>query len=179
MKKEIEYREIKLDECNEKLLKNFIRYQKIEKSLKPVEGGYEEINKNYVIDWDETDRKNFLQFFKERLMYGNVFVGAFSRGELKGLMLLENKMYGEKSRYINLCKLYVSNDFRGRGIGKKLFNIALEESKKLDGEKMFISAGSSVDTMKFYERQGCVKALEVVKEYEYECIPDCPIEITL
>lgn len=179
MGKEILYREISLEQCTDNLLEQFIRHQVIDKSLKLENGKYVEIDLPYEINWDDSDKKKYIEFFRRSILKGYVFLGAFQDGILKGLALVEGKNYGKKARYINLCKLHVSEDCRGKGIGKTLFKMALEEARKLDGQKMFISANSSKESMEFYDKLGCTQAMEIVKIYEDEYIEDCHLEILL
>ena len=50
---------------------------------------------------------------------------------------------------------------RGRGIGKKLFEVCCEKAKLLGAEKLYIAAHPSVETQRLYKHMGCTLASEI------------------
>lgn len=60
--------------------------------------------------------------------------------------------------------MHVSNEYRHKGIGKKLFAFSVAAAKKLGAEKMYISTHSSQESQVFYRAMGCVHAEEIVPE---------------
>ncbi len=66
--------------------------------------------------------------------------------------------------YMILNMLHVSSDFRGQGIGKKLFEIGIEEARKAGAEALYISSCSSYETIAFYKKMGCILTNNPIKE---------------
>lgn len=54
----------------------------------------------------------------------------------------------------------MSEDIRGKGIGKVLFCAAKNWAKAKGAKKLYISAHSAVETQAFYKSMGCVDAQE-------------------
>lgn len=71
---------------------------------------------------------------------------------------------GSHNQYIWLDMLHVSFEYRHHGIGRKLFNLAVEAARELHASKMYISAHSSEESQAFYRAMGCVHAMEVIPE---------------
>lgn len=57
--------------------------------------------------------------------------------------------------------IHVSEDFRGMGIGRKLFKIIADNAKDMGALKLYISAHSSVGSQAFYKSLGGTEALEI------------------
>lgn len=110
---------------------------------------------------------------------GGVAIGAFESGNLIGFITVNSEIYGVESRYVLLDQLFVSKPFRGKGLGKKLFAMAVEHSKMFKADKFLICAGSAEETIAFYKAIGCVDALEVNQELFDEDPRDIQLEYNL
>jgi predicted N-acetyltransferase YhbS len=79
-----------------------------------------------------------------------------------------------------LDMLHVSSDFRGQGIGKKLFEIGIEEARKAGAEALYISACSSEETIAFYKKMGCTLTVnpikEIVEKEPFDLQMICPVK---
>lgn len=85
-----------------------------------------------------------IKSLKSTIKNNGAVYGAFINGMLKGFASVEGKLFGTKNRYIDLTHIYVSKDVRGRGIGKKLFELAKERAKKIRrGKTLYIGAFGS------------------------------------
>ncbi|MBP5141148.1 GNAT family N-acetyltransferase, partial [Pseudomonas chlororaphis] len=51
--------------------------------------------------------------------------------------------------------LHVSQAYRGRGLGQRLFGLATEQARRMGGEGLYVSATPSRNTVDFYRRLGC------------------------
>ncbi|KAA5843836.1 GNAT family N-acetyltransferase [Pseudomonas sp. GW456-L14] len=51
--------------------------------------------------------------------------------------------------------LHVSQAYRGRGLGQRLFGLAAEQARRMGGEGLYVSATPSRNTVDFYRRLGC------------------------
>lgn len=126
-----------------------------------------------VIDWIDYELPNGLEWhiehFKISLSNGGRAIGCFDDGILVGYLVLNGNLFGNTSKYILLDQLFISKDYRNKGIGKKLFELACEVAKEFKAEKIYICAGSAEDTISFYFKIGCVEATEINEElYEMD-----------
>ncbi|MCK5116226.1 MAG: GNAT family N-acetyltransferase [Candidatus Aegiribacteria sp.] len=66
-----------------------------------------------------------------------------------------NQRYGCDNLMYNFGPLWISKEYRGRGIGKRLFMMVKEEAEILDVSGLYISATPVPKTVDFYIRMGC------------------------
>jgi predicted N-acetyltransferase YhbS len=92
---------------------------------------------------------------------GGTFFGAFDEGQLVGVAVLDNEFMGKERDQLQLVFLHVSRDYRGRGLGRSLFERALERARELNAQRLYISATPSENTVDFYRHLGCEVAEEV------------------
>ena len=120
-----------------------------------------------------------MECLKNTLNTGGAVIGAFIEGKLAGFTSVENKFFGSKSQYIQLSSIHVSYERRGKGIGKKLFQMIAQEARDLEAKKLYISAHSSEESQAFYKVIGCIEA----KEYNEKLVQaepcDCQLEYIL
>lgn len=90
-----------------------------------------------------------------------MFVG----GKLKGFASVEGAPLGKDGVYRDLTSIHVSEEFRGRGWGRKLFDCAKGWAKAHGAEKLYISSHSAVESQAFYRAMGCTDALERIQEH--------------
>ena len=82
-------------------------------------------------------------------------------------------------RGMDLSSIHVSEDMRGRGIGRELFRIAKNWAKQHGAKKLYISAHSAVESQAFYRAMGCVEAQEYNPEHVAKEPCDCQLECTV
>ena len=90
--------------------------------------------------------------------------GAFCGQTLVGYLLLLPERFGSRGQYMELKELYVSEPFRGRGIGRELFGRGAAYARTAGASKLYISAHSSRESQAAYRRWGCVEAAEPDRE---------------
>lgn len=95
---------------------------------------------------------------------GGMFWGAFEAERLVGAAILESKWIGANHGTLQLKFLHVSRDHRKQGLGRALFNVAVEKARALGAKKLYISATPSENTINYYRRLGCVLATETDPE---------------
>jgi len=105
--------------------------------------------------------------------------GAFEKERLVGFASVENQLFGSRMQYVQLSCIHVSEEWRGKGIGKRLFVIAVEGARRLGAEKLYISAHSSKESQAFYHAMGCIEAIEYNKELAEAEPCDCQLEFIL
>lgn len=75
--------------------------------------------------------------------------------------------------------MHTAYEYRGKGIGKILFEKAISSARELQAEKLYITASSSLGTQNFYKAMGCIYAEEIVPELFEEEPKDVHMEYTL
>lgn len=110
--------------------------------------------------WPPGEEEEYTPLLLDCYDRGGFFWGAFENDKLVGVSILESNFIGSKHDTLQLKFLHVSRDCRGRGLGTKLFHIAVEKAKELGAKKLYISATPSEHTVNYYMRLGCVLATE-------------------
>lgn len=106
-------------------------------------------------------------------------VRAFLEGALKGFVSVEPELFGGEQNYLDLSSIHVSEDARGKGIGRTLFQAAREWAGEKGAGKLYISAHSAVESQAFYKAMGCKEAqkyhLGHVEQEPYDCQLECQV----
>jgi GNAT superfamily N-acetyltransferase len=63
-------------------------------------------------------------FLKNIAITGGVVFGAFNNGILKGFSSVDPVLFGRNNEYLDLTDIHVSEDMRGKGFGKSLFQLS-------------------------------------------------------
>ena len=87
---------------------------------------------------------------------GGAFVAAFEDDQLVGVAVLDTVWRGARGDLLQLEFLHVSRDFRGRGLGGRLFEQARSAARERGARGLYISATPSENTIRFYQRRGSV-----------------------
>ena len=163
------FKEITVEDIKDDLLDNFNRYQEIKRCYRHENRNWVLKDNAYVENWNKNKKDNKTIKFSNILNnnLGYIF-GAFDKNVLIGYAVLFNKAFGSNGQYIQLFSLQVSFGYRNKGIGKKLFNLCIEKTKNIGVKKIYISANSSEETIKFYLSIGCIDAMEINKEQAEE-----------
>ena len=175
----IEYKELTLDDINIDLLNNFERFQEIRKSWRIVNGTWALIDDVYTINMDKNTKQKETKYFSNTIKKGGFIFGAYENKEIVGYSALLNERFGTRKQYIELKLLHISSNYRGKGIGKKLFFLCVTKAKELGIEKIYISSNSSEETVGFYMRIGCTDAMEINSKIADEKPYDRQMEYTV
>lgn len=135
------------------------------------------------INWLEKELPNgvewHIQQFEMCLENGGYAYGCFEEEILIGYAVIDGKFFGEATRYILLDQLFISLEYRGQGIGQRLFELCCKEAKNKGADKLYICAGSAEETIAFYFAIGCKEAQEI-NQALYESDPrDYQLEYAL
>lgn len=90
--------------------------------------------------------------------------GAFDNEKIVGLVALDSKFIGSKKDQLKFDMLYISCDYRKKGIGKNLVKLVSEKAKELGAKSLYISATPFKNTVDFYFAIGAEVTTEVNKE---------------
>lgn len=175
----IEFRTVGRQELTMELFGQFRRRQVVDGCLRWEQGQWVVKSNPFVDQWSREDYEFLVRCLKNTLETGGVVFGAFSQGVLKGFVSVEGKPVGSKGQYRDLTSLHVSEELRGAGIGRRLFEMAALWAKDQGGEKLYISSHSAVETQRFYQAMGCVDAKEPLEEHVRREPLDRQLELVL
>lgn len=147
--------------------------------MNPEAGRYE-LNE---INWTDRELPNGLDWhiirFRASAAEGGDAFGCFDNGKLVAYGTTGAQIFGSRSKYILLDQLFVSKDYRNRKVGRAILRLCAESAKKKGAEKLYLCAGSSADTIAFYQKTGCVPAEEINGELFEEDPNDIQLELVI
>ncbi len=175
----IQYRELHSEEINRELFRDFIRRQNVTKCWRKEKGTWTIKNAPFVDDWSENDYKILVDCLKNTLLTEGFVYAAFWNENLKGFVSVESEFFGGEEKYLDLTSIHVSEDVRGKGIGRRLFSAAKKWAEEKGAKKLYISAHSAVESQSFYKAMGCREAKvyhrQHVEAEPYDCQLECPL----
>lgn len=180
MENQIEYRTLREEEISRRLFAEFVRHQVVTRCWRRRDGAWRIEEAPFVDDWSEEDYDRLVECLRHTVRSGGLAVGAFNGGDLKGFASVEASPLGSEGQYRDLSCIHVSEELRGRGIGRQLFWRAKEWARMQGGKKLYISAHSAVESQAFYRAMGCCEAQEYDREHAasepYDCQLECCLE---
>lgn len=172
----VRYRQLENKEIGLELFDWFIRHQKVTMCRRKVDGEWVTQADPFIDDWTGEDYQTLVGCLNNTVLTGGFVCGAFYRGMLKGFVSVESSLFGGGHRYMDLSSIHVSEDMRGRGIGRVLFEKAADWAGRQGADKLYISAHSAVETQAFYQAMGCVEAQVYHQEHVEREPYDCQLE---
>lgn len=142
-------------------LDKFIRRQHVRECWRRVDGALVLRPVEYIEDWTLEECREMAAEVLRALDTGGAAVGAFCAGEVVGFAAVTGEPLGSRGQYADLSLLYVSEPFRGRGVGGALFAMAGARAKQTGAQRLYISAHSAKESVAAYRALGCVEAEEV------------------
>jgi len=88
--------------------------------------------------------------------HGGWLYGLFDDRQLAGAAVLEGRFIGRSGDQLQLKFMHVGKSHRGRGLGRRLFELARVEALRRGAKRLYVSATPSRHTIDFYLRLGCV-----------------------
>ncbi|KAB3531564.1 GNAT family N-acetyltransferase [Alkaliphilus serpentinus] len=177
VEKGIEYREITIEECDR--IAEIDPSQFIERVWRKKEGQYKLITINYKEEGWPDGYEGYRDELIKTIEDGGAAFGAFHNDTLVAFASLNHDFFGCTAKYLLLDSMFVSKDYRGRGIGKKLVQLCRNQALDWGADKLYLCAASSEATIAFYKSIGCVEAEEINQEL-YESDPrDIQLEYSL
>lgn len=175
----IERRILSEQEIDRDLFRAFVRHQVVNLCYRREGDAWVIRPDPFVDDWSEEDYQVLISCLRHTVATGGLVLGAFLDGKLKGFASVESAFFGGENRYLDLTSLHVSEDMRGKGMGKALFRDAAAWAKGQGAKKLYISSHSAMETQTFYRALGCIEATEP-NEQHMEAEPfDCQLEYVL
>jgi len=174
-----EYRAIEAEELTAGLFRDFCRHQEVTKCWRKIDGKWCVQDIAFVEEWGKEDYEELAGTLRAAVLKGGVVYGAFVGQRLKGFAAVSAGLFGAGKEYLELSNLYVSEEFRGQGIGAELFGMAGGWAESHGAGKLYISAHSSVESQAFYRKMGCVEAEEYSPRHVEKEPCDCQLEYVL
>lgn len=175
----IQYRKLGEREICRELFAGFVRHQSVTKCWRKENGGWAVRDNPFIDDWTEEEYEILVTCLKHTVDTGGLVYAAFCDGILKGFVSVEPVLFGGDQKYLDLSSIHVSEDMRGKRIGKSLFLTAKEWAAKAGADKLYISSHSAVETQAFYKAMGCVEAQVYHQRHTEEEPFDCQLECQL
>lgn len=176
----MQYRSLREDEICRELFAGFIRHQNVTECWRREKGAWVIREDPFIDDWTEEEYETLVKCLRNTATTGGFVFAAFWEGVLKGFTSVEPGLFGGEQGYLDLSCIHVSEDMRGRGIGRELFLAAKDWARDHGGRKLYISAHSAVESQAFYKAMGCVEAKVYhpghVEAEPYDCQLECSLE---
>ncbi|MGL4739971.1 MAG: GNAT family N-acetyltransferase [Sarcina sp.] len=157
------------------MLKDFKRYQEINKVWHIEAGKLNVYTVNEKYDWNEEFKLEIIKRLRNILKRNGFIIGYYNSNKLKGFVAIDGEVFGSKKQYRELKYIHVSHEMRGRGVGKILFNLMTDKLRELGVGKVYMSANSSEESQMFYRKRGCT----IAKEIKQDCVEEEPYDIQL
>lgn len=172
------YRKLKLNQCDlinqinpTQYIKN--AWRKVDRELKLVEIDY--LSNDWANGYDE-----HYNSLKNTIINGGYAFGVFNENnKLLGFATINREVFGNKYKHVLLDQMFISLEYRNKGIGKKLFTLCADAAKSWNVDKIYICAGSAEETIAFYFAIGCKYAEEINKELYEDDPRDLQLEYIL
>jgi len=165
--KNIEIKELKIEDINDDFLIDFNRYLEIiDYYIKDNEEWIIVYNENKsTITWDKKYKEHKTENIIKIINDNGFVIGAYENNNLIGFACLVSKVFGTKKQYIELKYLFISKGYRDKGIGRKLFLLCVNKAKEMGVKKIYLRAGKSLETQKIYLTNNCKDIAELKEEY--------------
>lgn len=129
-------------------LDDFNRQQKITRIYVKKDGTYVLEEQLGVMDWSIDKKRKVAQDLTDSAYISYL---ALEDDRIIGFMSLVKELVSEQ---MILDLIQVDTDFRGRGIGRMLWEKAVEEARLNGARELYISACPSEETIHFYKAMG-------------------------
>lgn len=175
----IHYKRLNADCFNAHSLDSFVRHQTVTECWREVDNTWVLVPNPFVENWTMEQCRAIAEDIEHHMNRDQTAFGAFDGGRIVGFATVSHRIFGETANYVELVCFQVSEEYRHRGIGRKLFAMICEEALRLGADKLYISGHSSKESQAAYHALGCTHAAEV-NEILAEKEPfDVPLEYIL
>ena len=173
------YVELTISDIDLSLFSSFDRHQEVKKCWRKENDEWILKDISFTEEWSIKEYQYLVKCLHNTISTGGKVFGAFEENSLVGFASIENEFFGTQNEYLQLSSIHITSGSRGRGIGKRLFQLACEGAKKAGAKKLYISAHSSEESKAFYDAIGCAEAVEYNQNL-VELEPcDCQLEYLL
>jgi len=155
-------------------LDDFVRHQVVTECRRNVSGEWKLLPIGFTEEWSiEKCRAEACEIL-DRINELTAFI-ALHDGTVAGYITVGHTLMGSRGQYAQLEAFQVSEPFRGRGIGRRLFQAACKAARDMGAESLYISAHSSRESQAAYRALGCVHAREII--HEIAALEPCDVQM--
>jgi GNAT superfamily N-acetyltransferase len=166
----IAYREMTAGDAGK--LSEIDRSEEVDMQFKMEEHELKEIATQFVCPaWDQQELNDLQERFLFELHNGGLCVGAFDGEKLAGFGVLAHQWRGEDSDRLQVDLMYVSRDYRRKGIGSRIVALLSDEARRRGAAYLYISSTETRSAVSFYRHHGSYIA-GVVDEELYRKEPN-------
>lgn len=112
-----------------------------------------DITEEYL-GWSTAELKEIQEQYRYELTRGGLAIGAFNEDILVGFGVLGHRLMGENLDQLHVDLMYVSRDFRRKGIGSEILNRMGTEAKSRGAAYLYISSAETNSAVSFYRKNG-------------------------
>lgn len=125
-----------------------------------------------VSGWPEGEAEHDAVILQQCSRRGGWLYGIFDGAALIAAVVVDCQIIHSAGLSLRQLKfLHVSHSYRGRGLGQRLFCLAREQARAMEGDGLYVSATPSRHTVDFYRGLGC-ELLEVPDPHLYRLEPE-------
>ena len=129
-------------------LDSFNRQQKITRIYVKKDDTYVLEEQPGMMDWSMDKKREVAKDLTDNAYFSYL---ALEEDRIVGFLSLVKELVSER---MILDLIQVDTDFRGQGIGRMLWEIAVEEARINSAKELYISACPSEETIRFYKAMG-------------------------
>lgn len=172
----ITFKKLTVTDIKPDMLDDYRRHQVVTKVFRGRGGEYILEDDPFISEWDLETRRENARELTDCTKNGGAVFGVFDGSKLIGFAAVSPKLFGSRSQYAELITMQISEDYRGMGLGRKLFSLTEEAARDLGAEKLYISGHPAYETQMFYRSMGCTRVQEL-DPIRFEKEPwDCHLE---
>ena len=158
-------KKLTLDDCHPRMLAKFNRYQETRPWWQKIDGEWVlKDDSLHIDDWDIMRKTKEIEEYINVLQKKGIIIGAYNDENLIGVSVIPNRFWGINNDYLQLDAMHVSWEYRGKGIGRELFQSSCAAAREMGASRLYISAHPSKETQAFYYAVGCYDVTEVIQE---------------
>lgn len=157
------------ENMTERSLDDFCRTQSVKREFRLNNNEYILVDCDWVMDWS-LEKKQVVA--KSLLSNDYTSFGILEEGRIIGFVSVEKNLRGD---FLVLDIIQVSQNYRNKGLGRKLFQTARAKALEMGAKQLYISACPSEETIIFYKAMGCKLATNPITSI-YE---DDPTDVQL
>ena len=161
----IEVKDLTINDISSDMLLNFNHRQIITDKWVNRNNRWELAATSDLREWNTKKRIWISDYLRQQIERGGSVVAAFAGDILVGFCCVDGYLVGKTAKYANMTMLFVDDKWKRKGVGRKLFEKICIYAKRMNADKLFISAIPSFDTIAFYFNVGCEDAREIISEY--------------
>ncbi|MCE7737511.1 MAG: GNAT family N-acetyltransferase [Candidatus Heimdallarchaeota archaeon] len=117
-----------------------------------------------VQEWTPSKKQEFIDTFNELDQRGGFVYAVFDNDNVVGMGTLDVEFIGKGNDQLNLAGLWVSTNYRKKGVAIMLVEHMKTKAKELGAKKLYVSATPSLNTISFYQNRGFVLTRDLDKK---------------